>query len=98
MGWWSERGVPRVNDKSLSAKPVMELRRDVCRGLSGRVLEIGFGTGLNIGAYPPEVTSVDAVEPSDLGWRLSAERRADAAVAVERVGLDGQRLEAADAT
>jgi SAM-dependent methyltransferase len=98
MGWWSEKVVPRVNDKSLAAKPVMELRQEVCRGLSGRVLEIGFGTGLNIGAYPPEVTSVDAVEPSDVGWRLSAERRAGAAVPVERVGLDGQRLEAADST
>jgi SAM-dependent methyltransferase len=98
MGWWSEKVVPRVNDKSLAAKPVMELRHEVCRGLSGRVLEIGFGSGLNIGSYPPEITSVDAVEPSDVGWRLSAERRAGATVPVERVGLDGQRLEVADST
>ena len=41
---------------------------------------------------------MDAVEPSDLGWELSAERRSPSSVPVERVGLDGQRLEAADAT
>ena len=64
----------------------------------GRVLEIGFGSGLNVSAYPAPVTSVDAVEPSDLGWELSAERRSGSAVPVERVGLDGQRLAAADAT
>ena len=38
------------------------------------------------------------MEPSDLGWELSAERRARSSVPVERVGLDGQRLAAADAT
>jgi ubiquinone/menaquinone biosynthesis C-methylase UbiE len=98
MGWWSESVVPRVNDRSLSTKPVMKLRREVCAGLSGRVLEIGFGSGLNLGAYPPEVTSVDAVEPADVGWRLSERRRSEATVPVERVGLDGQRLEAPDAS
>jgi SAM-dependent methyltransferase len=98
MGWWSERVLPRCVDRSLSTPPVMELRREVCAGLSGRVLEIGFGSGLNVGLYPAAVTSVDAVEPSDLAWRLSAERRARYAVPVTRVGLDGERLAAADAT
>jgi ubiquinone/menaquinone biosynthesis C-methylase UbiE len=98
MGWWSERVVPRVNDRSLSTGPVMELREEVCSGLSGRILEIGFGSGLNVAAYPPEVSSVDAVEPSDVGWRLSEKRRQGAAVPVERVGLDGQRLDAPDAS
>lgn len=33
-------------------------------GLSGRVIEVGAGNGLNFGHYPPEVTQVVAVEPS----------------------------------
>ncbi len=98
MGWWSERVVPRVADRSLSAPPIMRLRREVCAGMSGRVLEIGFGSGLNADAYPAAVSSVDAVEPSDLAWRLSANRRSSCRVPVERVGLDGQRLAAADAS
>ena len=97
MGWWSEQVVPRVNDRSLSTKPVMALRTQICAGLSGRVLELGFGSGLNLDSYPPEVTAVDAVEPSDVGWRLSEERRARASVPVERVGLTGERLDAPDA-
>ena len=98
VGWWSQRVVPRLADRSLSSRPIMELRREVCSGLSGRVLEIGFGSGLNVSAYPAQVISVSAVEPSDLGWELSAGRRSNATVPVERVGLDGQRLAAADAT
>ena len=98
VGWWSERVVPRMTDRSLSSRPIMDLRRDACGGLSGRVLELGFGSGLNLAIYPSAVASVDAVEPSDLGWELSAQRRSDSSVPVERVGLDGQRLQAADAT
>ena len=36
------------------------------------------------------------MEPNDLGWQMSAERRRLADVPIERVGLDGQRLEAED--
>jgi ubiquinone/menaquinone biosynthesis C-methylase UbiE len=34
-------------------------------GLSGRVIEVGAGNGLNFTHYPPEVTEVVAVEPED---------------------------------
>jgi ubiquinone/menaquinone biosynthesis C-methylase UbiE len=95
---WSEQVVPRLADRSLSTGPVMRLRSGAVSGLRGRVLEIGFGSGLNVGLYPAEVASVDAVEPSDVGWSLSAGRRAHATAPVRRVGLDGQRLEAEDAT
>lgn len=96
MGFWTDRVVPRIADRALSTAEVMEQRTLVCAGLRGRVLEIGFGSGLNVGRYPAEVQQVDAVEPSELGWSLSAERRAGSRVPVERTGLDGQRLAAAD--
>ena len=98
MGWWNERVVPRVVDKALKGKETGVLRDRVCAGLHGRVLEVGFGGGLNIRSYPPEVTAVDAVEPSALGWELSERRRARTPLPIERVGLDGERLEAEDAT
>lgn len=88
--------VPRLTDGPLSQPPVMELRSRVCRGLRGRVLEIGFGSGLNLGAYPDEVDSVDAVEPSELGWARSESRRTASPVPITRTGLDGQRLTAPD--
>jgi len=96
MGVWAEQVVPRVNDRVLAAPPVMRQRQRACAGLAGRVLEIGFGSGLNVAAYPPEVTAVEAVEPSDTGWALSERRRAAARVPVTRIGLDGQRLAVPD--
>jgi SAM-dependent methyltransferase len=98
VGLWTDRVVPHIVERSLSTSDVMELRTDACAGLAGRVLELGFGSGLNVGSYPPDVTAVDAVEPSDLGWQMSQRRRREATVPIERVGLDGQRLEAEDSS
>lgn len=93
---WDEHVVPRLVDASLRSHEIGELRGRVCTGLSGRVVEIGFGSGLNIRWYPPAVTSVSAVEPSDVGWRLSEKRRRRSGVPIERVGLDGQHLDLPD--
>ena len=98
MGVWTDHVVPRMTDASLSSPEIDELRREACAPLTGRVLELGFGTGLNVRWYPPGITSVAAVEPSDLSWRISERRRARTSVPVERRGLDGQRLDEPDAS
>jgi SAM-dependent methyltransferase len=97
MDWWSERVVPHLTDLALRGKDIDELREETCHGLHGRVLEIGFGSGLNLRFYPDSVTSVAAVEPSDVGWRMSEKRRSAADVPVRRSGLDGQHLAEEDA-
>jgi SAM-dependent methyltransferase len=38
-------------------------RRELLAGLSGRILELGCGNGLNFAHYPPGTTDVVAVEP-----------------------------------
>ncbi|WP_110180566.1 class I SAM-dependent methyltransferase [Nocardioides solisilvae] len=98
MGWWTDHVVPRLTDSALSNAEVAALRARACAPLAGRVLEIGFGSGLNLPHLPGDVEAVDAVEPSDVGWARSAGRRGAAAVPVARVGLDGQALAAPDAT
>src|ERR1700730_18147122 len=40
-----------------------EYRRRLLEGLSGEVLEVGAGNGLNFAHYPAEVTAVLAIEP-----------------------------------
>ena len=85
-------------DLACGTQDIAQLHAELCGSLAGRVVEIGFGSGLNTPYYPTSVVSVDAVEPSDLGWRLSSERRTGAAVPINRIGLDGQRLDADDST
>ena len=97
-GLWERRVLPRLVELSLRGHDVGELRRRTCEGLHGRVLELGFGSGLNTRFYPDAVESVDAVEPSDVGWELSERRRDRSSVPVQRVGLDGQLLAVPDAS
>jgi ubiquinone/menaquinone biosynthesis C-methylase UbiE len=79
-------------------KIAREQRQRVCAGLRGQVVEVGFGSGLNVPFYPDAVSGVVAIEPADVGWKLAAKRLASSAVPVERSGLDGQSLPLADAS
>ena len=92
MALWSDRILPHLVDKSLSTGEVMKEREQVCAALSGRVIELGFGSGLNIEKYPARVESVAAVEPSHVAWKLSADRRSESPTPITRSGLDGQSL------
>jgi ubiquinone/menaquinone biosynthesis C-methylase UbiE len=98
MGFYGDQILPRFINVACGTKPLDRLRSRVCAGLEGDVLEIGFGSGLNVPFYPAAAQRVDAVEPADTGWKLARERVAAASVPVERSGLDGQSLPFADAT
>lgn len=92
MGIYREHVLPRINDATCGIKATGPLRERVCAGLHGQVLEIGFGSGLNVPYYPSTVTKVVAVEPADLSWKRASERLTATSVPVERVGLDAQSL------
>ena len=98
MSWWNDRVLPRLTDVTMRGHEVGELRGRACEGLEGRVIEIGFGSGLNTRWYPPTVRQVDAVEPSELAWELSGDRRLRTTVPVGRVGRDGQSIQVRDGT
>ena len=64
-----------------------ELRREMLAGLSGRVLEVGPGNGLNFPHYPVTVQEVVAVEPEPYLRSRAAEAAAAAPVpSVTRIG------------
>jgi SAM-dependent methyltransferase len=44
-------------------EPIRKLRRENLAGLTGRVLEVGAGTGTNFEFYPSTVSEVVAIEP-----------------------------------
>ena len=96
MGWYADRVLPRIVDRSLGERATGTMRERVCVGLTGEVVEIGFGSGGNVPHYPATVRGVAAVEPSDLAWQLAERRLRDTTVPVRRSDVDGQRLSAPD--
>jgi SAM-dependent methyltransferase len=69
---------------------VKRLRRENLAGLSGRVLEVGAGTGTNFELYPDTVTEVVAVEPEH---RLAVQARQAATVASVPVTVSTETVE-----
>jgi ubiquinone/menaquinone biosynthesis C-methylase UbiE len=92
MGIYATHVLPRIVNAACGMKSAEPYRRRVCEGLHGEVVEIGFGSGLNIPHYPPTVTGVAAIEPADVGWKLAQKRLEESPVPVRRTGLDGQSL------
>jgi ubiquinone/menaquinone biosynthesis C-methylase UbiE len=92
MAIYREQVLPRIINVACGMKVTKPLRRRVCEGLHGQVVELGFGSGLNVPFYPAAVTRVAAIEPADTGWKLARKRLAAASVPVHRFGLDGQSM------
>lgn len=98
MGTYREVVVPRLIDWACGAASFAPWRRQVCDGLAGTVVEIGFGSGHNVPYYPDDVEVVYAIEPAALAIKLAQKRVAATLVPIEHVGLDGQALPLADAS
>jgi ubiquinone/menaquinone biosynthesis C-methylase UbiE len=75
-----------------------ELRARALAGLSGRVLEIGAGNGLNFAHYPATVDEVVAVEPEPFLREKAAGRAAEAAVTVRVIEGDADAIPLEDSS
>ncbi len=98
VGVYRDHVLPRLVDLTCGASGLERYRARAAAGLSGRVVEIGFGSGHNVPHYPPEVRQVLAVEPASVARRLAEKRVRASAVPVAHVGLDGQQIPLDDAS
>jgi ubiquinone/menaquinone biosynthesis C-methylase UbiE len=94
--FYADQVLPRIVNLTCGTAWSRPARSRVCAGLTGDVVEIGFGSGHNIPFYPAAVRRVAAVEPADLGWKLAGKRLGMATVAIERSGRVGEALPFAD--
>ncbi|MGA1556157.1 MAG: class I SAM-dependent methyltransferase [Ilumatobacteraceae bacterium] len=98
VGWYEDQILPRLVDRACGTAELRQWRELVVAGLTGTVVEIGFGSGSNLSAYGHGVERVLAVEPSATARRLAADRVAESSIAVEYVGVDGASLPLGDAS
>ena len=93
MRWYARVVFPRLMEWALGTEACSAERRRVLGDARGDVLEIGFGTGLNLPHYPAgRIASLTIVDPVEhLPERVEA-RIARAPFPVERAHLDAERL------
>ena len=94
MPFYTDRLLPHLVHWTLRGRPFQKLRQECLRGLSGTVLEIGFGSGLNLPWYPRDVTKLWVIEPSEEARRMAREAIAAAPFPVEPLGDPAATAEA----
>lgn len=85
--------LPRAVDFTCGRRQQLRQRQGVVPAAAGIVLEVGFGTGLNLAFYDPDrVDRLLALEPGDGMWTLARRRIAASAVPVERLAESAERM------
>jgi ubiquinone/menaquinone biosynthesis C-methylase UbiE len=92
MGFYSRVVFPRLCDFALNRPFVAKHRQELLRGAAGEVLEIGFGTGLNLPHYPADVRKLTVIDPNP-GMHRKAQRRInESGIKVDRRVARGETL------
>jgi ubiquinone/menaquinone biosynthesis C-methylase UbiE len=83
---------PQLMDWAMAGDEFSQYRRDILAQVSGEILEIGFGTGLNLQHYPKSVHAITTVDINP-GMSAIARRRIQASgITVKHHVLDGKSL------
>jgi ubiquinone/menaquinone biosynthesis C-methylase UbiE len=94
MSAWSESIFPRFPDWSgRDNNELKELRTQALATAQGHVLEMGFGTGLNLLRYPASVAQIVAVDPNPGMARIAHRRMQERGMTVEhhQISAESQR-------
>lgn len=97
MGFYDRYIGPRIVSALCSLKDVAEQRQIVLPQARGVVLEVGFGSGLNLPYYDKsKVTRVIGVDPGEGFLALSGGRMKDAKVPVELIRAPAEKIPLGD--
>jgi ubiquinone/menaquinone biosynthesis C-methylase UbiE len=98
VGFYSQVIFPRLCDFLLNKPFVAKHRRELLALAHGDVLEIGFGTGLNLPHYPAHVHKLTAVDPNNGMYRLAQKRIKRKGIQVDHWVLGSEGLPFEDRT
>ncbi len=85
--------LPRLIDAACSQPPMTELRSRYVSQATGKVLEIGIGSGLNLRHYGADVESITGVDPAAELTEKAKQRASEISAPVEVLGISGESLD-----
>ena len=92
MGFYSNLVIPYCIDFAMSGSNLKQYRQQLLEDVSGEILEIGFGTGLNLAYYPESVTKITTIEPNPGMQKLARSRIEQSQITVDYKVLNGESL------
>ncbi len=92
MGFYSNVVFPCGMNLLMSGETFQRQRQVVLQSASGEILEIGFGSGLNLPHYPNDVKKLVSVDPNEGMTRYTEKQIAQSNIEVDRQVLSGESL------
>ncbi len=93
MSWYDDKILPHLINVACSSGPAEKQREKIVPRASGDVLEVGFGSGLNLPHYDPhKVRHVWGLEPSAGMRKKAVESIAGSALEIELIALPGEEI------
>ncbi len=84
--------LPWLQDWAMSSPEMANYRRELLANVQGNILEIGFGTGLNLAHYPSHVQALTAIDVNPGMNALARSRIQKASLTVDSRVLNGEQL------
>ncbi len=98
MGFYSRHVFPRLCDCLMGLPALAGLRKELLADVGGEILEVGFGTGLNLAHYPEHVRRITTVDPNPGMNKRALKRIAASGIEVDQRELGGESLPFGDGT
>ncbi len=93
MSWYEDKILPRLINIACSNKPTRKQREKIVPRAAGDILEIGFGSGLNLPYYDRDkVRRIWGLEPSEGMRRIAAAPIKDSGLEIELIDLPGEEI------
>jgi ubiquinone/menaquinone biosynthesis C-methylase UbiE len=90
--------LPRFINLAMQNKVAETERAKFVPLASGKVLEVGIGSGLNIPFYSQDIETLYGLDPSRELWHMARKRSARAPFPIEYIGLSGESVPMEDET
>ncbi len=92
MSFYSNLVIPYCIDWAMSGSNLQQYRQQLLADVSGEILELGFGTGLNLSHYPEGITKITTIDPNPGMQKLARSRIAKSRITVDYKILNGESL------
>ncbi len=96
MGFYQEKVFPFFVERALSTNECQQQRQQLLSKVNGTILEIGFGTGLNLPHYPAHVRQLTTIDINRGMLRRAQRRIDDSTIQVKMIPMSSESLPFSD--
>ena len=83
MGIYAKYIFPHILEYVMSSSILVDCRKDTLSEVKGEILEIGFGTGMNLLYYPEHVRSITVIDVNNNMHSMAEKRLKSSAIKVD---------------